>query len=69
MVKQHLNLNPILMGFGLDSDNIHAPNEHFHISNFFRGIETVSLFIKTYGQNKKKDIQANHLTYNLNIQL
>ncbi|PCJ01362.1 MAG: peptidase dimerization domain protein [Flavobacteriales bacterium] len=69
MVKQHLNLDPILMGFGLDSDNIHGPNEHFHISNFFRGIETVSLFIKTYGQNKKKDIQANHLTYNLNTQL
>ena len=50
MVKKHLNLDPILMGFGLDSDNIHGPNEHFHIANFFKGIEAVSTFITCYGE-------------------
>jgi acetylornithine deacetylase/succinyl-diaminopimelate desuccinylase-like protein len=32
------------MGFGLDSDAIHSPNEHFGLFNFFKGIETIPLF-------------------------
>ena len=44
------------MGFGLDSDAIHSPNEHFGLFNFFKGIETIPLFYKYYydlwGKNK-----------------
>ena len=36
------------MGFGLDSDAIHSPNEHFGISNFYKGIETISNFYNLY---------------------
>jgi acetylornithine deacetylase/succinyl-diaminopimelate desuccinylase-like protein len=32
------------MGFGLDSDAIHSPNEHYGVSNFLNGIETISKF-------------------------
>ena len=39
-----LGLKTILMGFGLDSDAIHSPNEHFGLFNFFTGIETVKQF-------------------------
>lgn len=35
----------ILMGFGLDTDDIHSPNEHFHLNNFYRGIESSVLFL------------------------
>ena len=34
------------MGFGLPDDNLHAPNEKFHIPNFYRGIESICLFLK-----------------------
>ena len=33
----------ILMGLGLDTDDIHSPNEHFHVSNFYRGIKSSAL--------------------------
>jgi acetylornithine deacetylase/succinyl-diaminopimelate desuccinylase-like protein len=36
------------MGFGLDSDAIHSPNEKFGLFNFFKGIETIPLFCKYY---------------------
>jgi len=39
-----------LMGFGLPDDNLHAPNEKFSISNFFRGVETVARFFEAAGQ-------------------
>jgi len=38
------------MGFGLDSDAIHSPNEHFGLSNFYNGIETIANFYKLYSQ-------------------
>jgi len=34
----------VLMGFGLDSDAIHSPNEHYGLFNYFKGIETIPLF-------------------------
>ncbi|WP_273833542.1 dipeptidase [Guptibacillus sedimenti] len=37
----------VLMGFGLPSENLHAPNEHFHIENFTKGIETVCTYFKS----------------------
>jgi len=35
----------VLMGFGLPDDNLHAPNEKFHLANFHRGIESIIRFL------------------------
>ncbi|MCY4298967.1 MAG: dipeptidase [Flavobacteriaceae bacterium] len=43
-----LGIKTILMGFGLDSDAIHSPNEHFGLYNFFKGIQTVKHFYHHY---------------------
>jgi acetylornithine deacetylase/succinyl-diaminopimelate desuccinylase-like protein len=48
MFKSELGLDSVLMGFGLDSDAIHSPNEHFGVFNFMKGIETIPLFYKHY---------------------
>jgi len=48
LFEELLNSKSILMGFGLDSDAIHSPNEHFGLFNFFKGIETIPLFYKNY---------------------
>ncbi|GGL62346.1 dipeptidase [Sporolactobacillus putidus] len=40
-----LGLAPVLMGFGLDSENFHAPNEHFHLVNFDRGLRALIAFL------------------------
>lgn len=42
----------ILLGFGLDSDAIHSPNEHFGVWNFLKGIETIPYFYKYYSELK-----------------
>ena len=47
---KELGVKTILMGFGLDSDAIHSPNEHFGLSNFYNGIETIANFYKLYSQ-------------------
>ena len=44
LFEKELNSKTILMGFGLDSDAIHSPNEHYGVSNFLMGIETISRF-------------------------
>jgi acetylornithine deacetylase/succinyl-diaminopimelate desuccinylase-like protein len=44
-----LHAPPVLMGFGLPDDNLHSPNEKFHLPNFYRGIETVIRFIQRLG--------------------
>jgi acetylornithine deacetylase/succinyl-diaminopimelate desuccinylase-like protein len=44
--KQVLNATSILMGFGLNSDAIHSPNEHFSVKDFKRGIKTSATFFK-----------------------
>lgn len=46
MFKKELNLDSMLMGFGLDTDAIHSPNENFGIFNYLKGIETIPLFYK-----------------------
>lgn len=56
--EQLLNAHSILMGFGLDSDNIHSPNEHFGIYNYFKGIESIILFIEKYSQLSLLEEQA-----------
>ena len=50
LFEKELGLKSILMGFGLDSDAIHSPNEHYGLFNFFKGIETIPLFFKYFSQ-------------------
>jgi len=49
-----LGLKTVLLGFGLDSDDIHSPNEHFGLFNFYKGIETIPYYYMFYAQMKKK---------------
>jgi acetylornithine deacetylase/succinyl-diaminopimelate desuccinylase-like protein len=49
-----LGIKSILMGFGLESDAIHSPNENFPLENFFKGIETIPYFYHYYGELMKK---------------
>ncbi|MBU2974377.1 dipeptidase [Zobellia sp. B3R18] len=44
LFEKELNSKTILMGFGLDSDAIHSPNEHFGVWNYLKGIETIPYF-------------------------
>jgi acetylornithine deacetylase/succinyl-diaminopimelate desuccinylase-like protein len=48
MFEQELELKTMMMGFGLDSDAIHSPNEHFGLFNYYRGIETIPYFFSNY---------------------
>ena len=48
MKVKHLKTKTIMMGFGLDSDAIHSPNEHFGIFNYMKGIETIPLFYENF---------------------
>ena len=43
-----LGLKTVLMGFGLDSDAIHSPNEHYGLFNYYKGIETIPSFFAHY---------------------
>ncbi|MGO4516634.1 dipeptidase [Terriglobus sp. 2YAB30_2] len=47
--ERYLKVPVILMGFGLPDDNLHAPNEKFHIANFYRGIDSIILFLESCG--------------------
>ncbi|MFD3002131.1 dipeptidase [Pontibacter toksunensis] len=55
MFKSELGLDSVLMGFGLDTDAIHSPNEHFGVFNFMKGIETIPLFYKHFAEMKKEE--------------
>lgn len=48
--QQHLGIPSVLMGFGLPDDNLHAPNEKFHVPNLWRGIEAVARFFAKVGE-------------------
>ena len=52
MFKSELGLDSVLLGFGLDSDAIHSPNEHFGIFNFLKGIETIPEFYREYAKGE-----------------
>ena len=54
LFEKELKSKTILMGFGLDSDAIHSPNEHFGIWNFLKGIQTIPLFYKHFTKLTKK---------------
>ena len=48
LFKKELGLDSILFGFGLHSDALHSPNEHYGIFNYYKGIETIPLFYKHF---------------------
>ena len=50
MFKRVLGVDTVLLGFGLDSDAIHSPNEHYHLFNYFKGIETLCHFYMNMGE-------------------
>ena len=50
--EEVLGVKSILLGFGLDSDAIHSPNENYPLFNFFKGIETIPLFYKYFVEMK-----------------
>ncbi|MCC5921440.1 MAG: dipeptidase [Cyclobacteriaceae bacterium] len=54
LFKSELELDSLLLGFGLDSDVIHSPNENYGIFNYTRGIETISMFYQHYADKMKK---------------
>ena len=54
LFEKILGLKTVLLGFGLDSDAIHSPNEHYGVFNFLKGIETIVAFHKNYGEGGVK---------------
>lgn len=50
-----LGLKTVLMGFGLDNDNIHSPNEKFDVANYYKGIETIPYFHKYFAEMRDKN--------------
>lgn len=53
LFERELGIKTVLMGFGLDSDNLHSPNEKFDIANYYKGIETIPLFFKHFAELSK----------------
>ena len=52
LFESSLGIKTILMGFGLDSDAIHSPNESYGLFNYYKGIETIPLFYKYFAEYK-----------------
>lgn len=50
ILEKELGIKIIFMGFGLDSDNLHSPNEKYGIENFYKGIETIPYFHKFFAE-------------------
>ena len=48
LFEKELGIKIVFMGFGLDSDNLHSPNEKFNLENFYKGIETIPYFHKYF---------------------
>lgn len=53
LFEKTLGLKTVLMGFGLDNDNIHSPNEKFDVANYYKGIETIPYFHKYFAELSK----------------
>ena len=53
LFEKELKVKTVLMGFGLDSDAIHSPNEHYGLFNYFQGIKTIPLYFQNYANLKK----------------
>ena len=54
LFEAELGLKTVLFGFGLDSDNIHSPNEHYGVFNYFKGISTIPRFFQHYAASGHK---------------
>lgn len=54
LFEQELGLKTVMMGFGLDSDAIHSPNEHYGLFNFYKGIETIPYFYHYFSEMSKR---------------
>jgi acetylornithine deacetylase/succinyl-diaminopimelate desuccinylase-like protein len=50
ILERELGIKIVFMGFGLDSDNLHSPNEKFNLENFYKGIETIPYFHKYFAE-------------------
>ena len=50
LLHEELDLPVVMMGFGLPDDNLHAPNEKFHLPNFYRGVEAVGRYFELLGE-------------------
>jgi len=50
LFEKELGIKIVFMGFGLDSDNLHSPNEKFNLANFYKGIETIPYFHKFFAE-------------------
>lgn len=53
MFEEKLGLKTVLMGFGLDTDAIHSPDEHYGLFNYFKGIETIPYFYQNFTELSK----------------
>jgi acetylornithine deacetylase/succinyl-diaminopimelate desuccinylase-like protein len=53
LFEKELGLKSVLMGFGLDSDALHSPNEHYGLENYYKGIETIPYFHKYFAEMSK----------------
>ncbi|MBL7772006.1 MAG: dipeptidase [Chitinophagaceae bacterium] len=53
LFEKILGLKTVLMGFGLDNDNIHSPNEKYDLANYYKGIETIPYFHKYFAEMSK----------------
>ena len=54
LFEKELGIKIVFMGFGLDSDNLHSPNEKFNIDNFYKGIETIPYFHQYFAEMKNE---------------
>jgi acetylornithine deacetylase/succinyl-diaminopimelate desuccinylase-like protein len=52
ILERELGIKIIFMGFGLDNDNLHSPNEKYNIENYYKGIETIPYFHKYFAEDK-----------------
>ncbi|HUS02847.1 MAG TPA: dipeptidase, partial [Chitinophagaceae bacterium] len=52
LFEKELGVKVVFLGFGLDSDNLHSPNEKFDLANFYKGIETIPYFHKYFAEMK-----------------
>ncbi len=50
ILEKELGIKIVFMGFGLDSDNLHSPNEKFNVENYYKGIETIPYFHKFFAE-------------------
>ncbi|MBC9910327.1 dipeptidase [Chitinophaga varians] len=53
LFEKTLGLKTVLMGFGLDSDNLHSPNEKYGVANYYKGIETIPYFHQYFAEMSK----------------